>query len=165
LSPPNPRAIELNTLIEQVISLQAPGARNKEVAIVCELNLDLSSAFAEAVQIQQVLFNLLVGADEAMSPSEKPKKLTPRTDFTDDHVGLESKTTVVVSPVWSICLKQSSRTNQGEQSSLWHQSFRHRGGGTLEAIRREGGVTFVRIELSRFSSRKPRPIHKYVMEL
>jgi hypothetical protein len=75
LSPVNPRAIYLNTLIEQVISLQATGVRDKGVAIVGDVNPDLPSTFAEAVQIQQVLFNLLVDADDSMSRSEKPKKL------------------------------------------------------------------------------------------
>jgi nitrogen fixation/metabolism regulation signal transduction histidine kinase len=45
--------------------------------------------FADAVQMQQVLFNLLLDACEAMSRSEEPKKLMLRTDFTDDHVSLE----------------------------------------------------------------------------
>jgi PAS domain S-box-containing protein len=86
---PNPRAIDLNTLIEQVISLQAQDVRDKGVAIDCELNPYLPVAFADAAQIQQVLFNLLVDACEAMSRSEEPKKLTLRTGFTDDHVSLE----------------------------------------------------------------------------
>jgi C4-dicarboxylate-specific signal transduction histidine kinase len=73
---PNPRAIDLNTLIEQVISLQAPDVRDKRVAIDSELKPDLPVAFADAAQIQQVLFNLLAEACDAMSPSEEPKKLT-----------------------------------------------------------------------------------------
>jgi len=54
-----------------------------------------------------------------MSRSEESKKLTLRTDFTNDHVSLEVETTVVVSPVWSICLKRSSRMNHREQSWPW----------------------------------------------
>jgi PAS domain-containing protein len=57
---PNPRAVDLNSLIEQVISLQAPDVRDKGVAIDCELHPDLPVAFADAAQIQQVLFNLLM---------------------------------------------------------------------------------------------------------
>ena len=86
---PNPRAIDLNTLIEQVISLQALDVRDKGVAVDCELNPDLPVAFADAAQIQQVLFNLLEDACEATCRFEEPKKLTLRTDFTDDHVSLE----------------------------------------------------------------------------
>jgi PAS domain-containing protein len=100
---PNPRAVDLNSLIEQVISLQAPDVRDKGVAIDCELHPDLPVAFADAAQIQQVLFNLLVDAYEAMSRSKEPKKLTLRTDFTDNHVSLEVEINVVVSPLWSIC--------------------------------------------------------------
>jgi C4-dicarboxylate-specific signal transduction histidine kinase len=81
--------LNLNRLIEQVISLQAPDVRDKGVAIDCELDPDLPVAFTDAAQIQQVLFNLLMEAYEAMSRSEEPKKLTLRTDYTNDHVRLE----------------------------------------------------------------------------
>jgi signal transduction histidine kinase len=59
---PNPRAIDLNTLIEQVMSFQAPEVRDKGGAIDCELNPNLPVAFADAAQIQQVLLNLLADA-------------------------------------------------------------------------------------------------------
>jgi C4-dicarboxylate-specific signal transduction histidine kinase len=84
----NLRSIDLNTLIEQVISLQAPDVRDKGVAIDCELNPDLPAALADAAQIHQVLFNLVMDACEAMYRFEEPKKLTLRAGFTDDHVSL-----------------------------------------------------------------------------
>ena len=151
---PNPRAIDLNTLIEQVISLQAPDVRDKGVAIDCELNPDLPVAFADAAQIQQVLFNLLVDACEAMSRSEEPKKLTLRTDFTDDHVSLEVENnggfvTSVEHLLEAILADESRGTVVALTIS---RSIIAAQGGTLEAIRREGGVTCVRIELPRFSS-------------
>jgi len=151
---PNPRAIDLNTLIEQVISLQAPDVRDKGVAINCELNPDLPVAFADAAQIQQVLFNLLVDACEAMSRSEEPKKLTLRTDFTDDHVSLEIENnggcvTSVEHLLEAVVADESRRTVVALAIS---RSIIAAQGGTLEAIRREGGVTCVRIELPRFSS-------------
>jgi C4-dicarboxylate-specific signal transduction histidine kinase len=86
---PNPQAIDLNTLIEQVISLQPPYIHETGVAIDYKLNPNLPVAFADAAQIQQGLFNFLVDACAAMSRSEEPKKPTLRTDFTDDRVGLE----------------------------------------------------------------------------
>ena len=86
---PSPRAIDLNTLIEQVISLQAPDVRDKGVAIECKLNPDLPLALADAAQIHQVLFNLLADASKSMSRSKESKKLTLRTGFTDEHVSLE----------------------------------------------------------------------------
>src|SRR5580698_6836185 len=42
---PKPRAINLNALIEQVISLQGPDVRDKGVAIDCELSPNLPAAF------------------------------------------------------------------------------------------------------------------------
>jgi PAS domain S-box-containing protein len=151
---PNPQAIDLNTLIEQVISLQAPDIRDKGVAIDCELNPDLPVAIADAAQIQEVLFNLLADVYEAMSRCEEPKKLTVRTDFTDDHVSLEVENkcgcvtrgenlleAVVADESWATAVALAISRSIIESQ-----------GGTLEAIRREGGVTCVRIQLPRFNS-------------
>jgi PAS domain S-box-containing protein len=151
---PNPRAIDLNALIEQVISLQAPDVRDKRVAIDCELNPDLPVAFADAAQIQQVLFNLLMDACEAMSRSEEPKKLTLRTDFTDDHVSLEVENNDgYVTSVEHLLEAVLADESRGTVVALAiSRSIIAAQGGTLEAIRREGGVTCVRIELPRFSS-------------
>jgi len=148
---PNPRAIDLNTLIEQVISLQAPDIRDTGDAIDCKLNPDLPVAFADAAQIQQVLFNLLVDAHEAMSGSEEPKKLTLRTDFTDDHVSLEvennGRCVTSVEPLLEVVVADKSR---GTVVALAiSRSIIAAQGGTLESIRRGGGVRCVRIELPR----------------
>jgi len=142
---PNPRAIDLNTLIEQVISLQAPDVRDKGVAIDCELNPDLPVAFADAAQIQQVLFNLLVDAYEAMSRSEEPKKLTLRTDFTDDHVSLEveNKGGCVTSVEHLLEAVVADELRGTVVALAISRSIIAAQGGTLEAIRREGGVTCV----------------------
>jgi PAS domain S-box-containing protein len=152
--PPNPRAIDLNALLEQVISLQAPDVRNKGVVINCELSRDLPVAFADAAQIQQVLFNLLVDAYEAMARSEGPKKLTLRTDFTHDQVRLEVENnggcvTSAEHLLEAIVADESRGTVVALAIS---RSIIAAQGGKLEAIRREGGVTCIRIELPRFSS-------------
>jgi PAS domain S-box-containing protein len=151
---PNPRAIELNTLIEQVINLQAPDVRDNGVAIDCELNPDLPGAFADSAQIQQVLFNLLVDAYEAMARSQEPKKLTLRTDFTDDHVSLEVENNGgCVASLEHLLEAVVADESRGTVVALAiSRSIIEAQGGTLEAIRREGGVTCVRIELPRFNS-------------
>jgi PAS domain S-box-containing protein len=151
---PNPRAIDLNTLIEQVICLQAPDVRDKGVAIDCELNPDLPVAFADAAQIQQVIFNLLEDACEAMCRFEEPKKLTLRTDFTDDHVSFEVENNGgCVNSVEHMLEAVVADESRGTVVALAiSRSIIAAQGGTLEAIRREGGVTCVRIELPRFSS-------------
>jgi PAS domain S-box-containing protein len=151
---PNPRAVDLNSLIEQVISLQAPDVRDKGVAIDRELNPDLPVAFADAAQIQQVLFNLLMDAYEAMSRSKEQKKLTLRTDFTDDHVSLEVEinggcVTTVERLLEAVVADESRGTVLALAIS---SSIIAAQGGTLEAIRRKGEVTCVRIELPRVNS-------------
>ena len=150
---PNPRAIDLNTLIEQVISLQAPDIRDTGVAIDCELNPDLPVAFADAAHIQQVLFNLLSDACEAMGRSDEPKKLTLRTDFTDDHVSFEvANNGGCVTSVEHLREAVVEDNSRGTVVALAiSRSIIAAQGGTLEAIRREGGVTCIRIELPRFS--------------
>jgi PAS domain S-box-containing protein len=151
---PTPRPIELNTLIEQVINLQAPDVRDKGVAIDCELNPDLPVAFADSAQVQQVLFNLLVDAYEPMSRCEEPRTLTVRTDFTDNHVSLEVErnggcVTDVAHPLEAVVADESRGTVVTLEIS---RSIIEAQAGTLETIRREGGVTCVRIELPRFNS-------------
>ena len=137
-----------------MISLQAQDVRDKGVAIDCELNPYLPVAFADAAQIQQVLFNLLVDACEAMSRSEEPKKLTLRTDFTDDHVSLEVENNggcvTSVERLLEAVLEDESRGTI--VAVAISRSIIAAQGGMLEAIRREGGVICVRIELPRLSS-------------
>jgi PAS domain S-box-containing protein len=151
---PNPQAIDLNTLIEQVLTLQAADIRDKGIAIHYELNPDLPVAFADGTQIQQVLFNLLVDACEAMSRSEGPRKLTLRTGFTDDHVSLEVENNGgCVASVEHLLEAVVADESRGTVVALAiSRSIIAAQGGKLEAIRREGGVTCVRIELPRFSS-------------
>ena len=122
------------------------------MAIDRELNPDLPVDFADAAQIQQVLFNLLEDAYEAMSRSEEPKKLTLRTDFTDDHVGLEVGINGgCVTSVEHLLEAVVANESRGKVLALAiSRSIIEAPGGTLEAIRREGEVTGVRIELPRF---------------
>ncbi len=148
----NLRPINLNCLIQQVINLQAPDARDKGVLVGSELNLDMPLAFADVAQVQQVLFNLLVDAYEAMSRSEGPKKLTLRTGFTEEHVSLEVENSGgCVTSVERLLEAVVADESQGIVMALAiSRSVIEGQGGTLEAIRREGGVTCVRIELPRF---------------
>jgi hypothetical protein len=149
----NPRAIDLNTLIEQVISLQAPDVRDKRIVVNRELDPGLPLAFADKAQIQQVLFNLMVDACEAISRSGREKKLTI-TNFFGERVCLEVQDnggclTSVEHLLEAVVADESRGTVVALAIS---RSIIAAQGGTLEAIRREGGVTCIRIELPRFSS-------------
>jgi nitrogen fixation/metabolism regulation signal transduction histidine kinase len=151
---PNPRAIDLNTLVEQVITLRAPDVRDKRIVIHCELDPASPVAFADGAQIQQVLFNLMVDACEAISRSERPKELTIRTRFFDDNVCLEiqdngSCTADLEHLLEAVFVDES----QGTVVTLAvNRSIIEAQGGALEATRLEGGATCVRIKLPRFIS-------------
>jgi nitrogen-specific signal transduction histidine kinase len=89
-----------------------------------------------------------------MSRSKGPKKLTLRTNFTDDHVSLEVEingdcVTTVEHLLEAVVADESRGTVLALAIS---RSIIAAQGGTLEATQREGEVTCVRIELPRFSS-------------
>jgi PAS domain S-box-containing protein len=153
---PNPRAIDLNALLDQVITLQAPDLSDKRIVIHRELDAGLPLAFADKAHIQQVLFNLLVDACEAISRSGREMELTIRTNFYDERVCLEVQdnggcvtdlddlleAVVVDGPRGAVVALAISRSIINAQE------------GKLEAIRLEGGATCIRIELPRFTSQE-----------
>ena len=151
---PKPRAVDLNTLIEQVISLQAPEIYDRGITIDCHLNPDLPVVFADATQIQEVLFNLLMDACEGMSHSDKRKCLRLRTNFTNDHVTLEVENggDLVTSERPQLKAVGTDESLGTVVTLTISRSIIAAQGGTLEAIRREGGTTCIRIELPRLNS-------------
>ena len=151
---PNPRAIDLNTLVEQVITLQARDVRDKRIVINCELDPALPVAFADGAQIQQVLFNLMVDACEAIARSERPKELTIRTCFSEDNIRLEVEDNGgCIADLEHLLEAVFADEFRGTVVALAvSRSIIEAQGGTLEATRLEGGATCVRIELPRFTS-------------
>jgi C4-dicarboxylate-specific signal transduction histidine kinase len=94
-----------------------------------------------------------VDACEAMYLFKEPKKLTLRTNFTDDHVSLEVENNGGCITSVEHMLEPVGDESRGTDVALAiSRSIIVAQGGTLEAIRQEGGVTCVRTELPRFSS-------------
>jgi PAS domain S-box-containing protein len=151
---PNPRAIDLNTLVEQVITLQAPGVRDKRILVNCELDPASPVAFADGAQIQQVFFNLMIDACEAISRSERPKELTVRTSYFDGNVCLEVQDSGGCIADLEYLLKAVfADESRGTVVALAvSRSIIEAQGGTLEATRLAGGATCVRIRLPRFAA-------------
>jgi PAS domain-containing protein len=151
---PNPQAIDLNALLDQVIALQAPDLRDKRILVNRELNPGLPLAFADKAQIQQVLFNLMVDASEAISRSERPKELTIRTGFFDNNVCLEVQDNGgCVTDLEDLLEALVVDESRGTVISLAiSRSIIEAQRGKLEALRLEGGATCIRIELPRFIS-------------
>ena len=157
---PNPRAIDLNRLVEQVITLQAPDVRDKRIVINCELDRALPAAFADGAQIQQVFFNLMIDACDAISRSERPKELTIRTSLFDGNVCLEVQDDGgCITDLEHLLEAVSADEYRGTVVALAvSRSIIEAQGGTLEATRLEGGATCVRIELPRLTSKHIEPV-------
>jgi PAS domain-containing protein len=151
---PNPRAIDLNALLDQVITLQAPDLRDKRIVVNRELDPELPLAFADKAQIQQVLFNLTVDASEAISRSGREKELTIRTNFFGERVCLEVQDNGgCITDLEYLLEAVVADGSHGTVIALAvSRSIIEAQGGKLEAMRLEGGATCIRIELPRFIS-------------
>jgi PAS domain S-box-containing protein len=151
---PTPQAIDLHALLDQVITLQAPDLRDKRIVINRELNPDLPLAFADEAQAQQVLFNLMADAGDALSRSQGPKELTIRTSFSIDNVCLEIQDNGGrITDLEDFVETAVADGSYGSVVSLAiSRSIIEAQGGKLEAVQLEEEATCIRIELPRFTS-------------
>jgi C4-dicarboxylate-specific signal transduction histidine kinase len=149
---PIPQAIDLHSLLDQVIALQAPDFSDKRIVINRELNPDLPLAFADKAQIQQVLFNLIVDTSETISQSGNAKELTIRTNFFGASVYVEVQDSGgCVNDVEDLLNAVVVDGSRGPAVALAiSRSIIEAQGGKFEAIRLEGGATCIRFELPRF---------------
>jgi PAS domain S-box-containing protein len=77
---PNKTTVQLNDLIHQVLLVLSKDLRDKNTALLVEVDKDLPPVQADSVQIQQVLLNLIRNAIEAFPPElSEPRKLLIRT--------------------------------------------------------------------------------------
>jgi len=68
--------LDLNEVIGEVLHLLTGETARKRIAVETELGQDLAPVVGDRVQLQQLVFNLLVNAIEAMDPVvDRPKKL------------------------------------------------------------------------------------------
>ena len=151
---PTPQTIDLHVLLDQAITLQTPNLRDKGITINRELNPDLPFAFADKADIQQVIFNLIVDASEAISRSEKAKELTIRTNFFSESVYIEVQDNGgCVTDLEDLLQASGAHGSRGTVVALAvSRSIIEAQAGKLDAVRLEGGATRIRIELPRFVS-------------
>ena len=92
-----------NYLIEQVVEVLSADLRNKEITVALDLLPDLPATEADAVQIQQVVHNLIQNASEALEvQSRDSKELMIRTKWSGlgVTVEIEDNGTGVPEPEW-----------------------------------------------------------------
>jgi C4-dicarboxylate-specific signal transduction histidine kinase len=72
--------MNVNEAIEEVVALTRSEVRRNKVTLRTELEDDLSPVLGDRVQLQQVVFNLIMNGVEAMSTvGERPRELVIRT--------------------------------------------------------------------------------------
>ncbi len=87
---PNRSTIQLNDLVEQVLKVVEPTLRDRNISFSVELHPHLPRTEADAIQIQQVLLNLIRNASEAlMQQPSTPPKITIRTTLSEESVVVE----------------------------------------------------------------------------
>ena len=79
----------LNDLIKEIMPIVRNDSLAKNISIDLDLGSSLPSITGDRIQLQQVIFNLIVNAFEAMKASERPGKLILRTRHADGEVVLD----------------------------------------------------------------------------
>jgi nitrogen-specific signal transduction histidine kinase/ActR/RegA family two-component response regulator len=83
------KTLLLNDLIEEIMPVMRNNSLVKNASIDLDLAASLPSISGDRIQLQQVVFNLIVNALEAMKASERPGKLILRTRHADGEVVLD----------------------------------------------------------------------------
>jgi len=83
------KSLLLNDLIKEIIPIVQNDSRVRNISIDLDLGLSPPSIKGNRIQLQQVVFNLIVNASEAMNTSERPGTLILRTRHTDREVVLD----------------------------------------------------------------------------
>jgi nitrogen-specific signal transduction histidine kinase/CheY-like chemotaxis protein len=79
--PPEVSAIDLNAVVEASIDLVAYNLRTTDVTLALELGVGLPRIMADADQINQVVTNLVVNAQQALLDRPTPRNLSISTRF------------------------------------------------------------------------------------
>ena len=83
---PRRELTDLNQLVRDSLDVTRHIHEQAEITVQLDLDENLPRVLVDAAQIQQVLFNLLLNAGEAMENSEPPRLLTIRTSRANDMV-------------------------------------------------------------------------------
>jgi C4-dicarboxylate-specific signal transduction histidine kinase len=83
-SPPQRELVDVNGIIQEILTLLDGEATRSSVAVRTELATDLPAIMADRVQLQQVFMNLMLNAIEAMKDSGG--ELTVMSQLQDGHL-------------------------------------------------------------------------------
>src|SRR5258708_11797971 len=89
-APPQKDSLEINQTIREVIALAQSEVQRNHIALETQLSDDVPLVFADRIQLQQVMLNLMMNAIEAMTQVTTPRELLISSGADD------SKSVVVV---------------------------------------------------------------------
>ena len=78
---PERTRVELNDVVERALALRTYELRVENIAVICELATDLPPTMADPYQLQQVVLNLLVNAEQALIESRGSGHVYVRTSW------------------------------------------------------------------------------------
>ncbi|OIP34724.1 MAG: hypothetical protein AUK27_06540 [Deltaproteobacteria bacterium CG2_30_66_27] len=86
--PPRKEAVDLNKVIEEAVRLSLSTLRKREIAVLKDLDPDLTMCRVDAQMIEQVVVNLITNACQAMEGIEGAKLLEIATAVRDGRIVL-----------------------------------------------------------------------------
>ncbi len=89
-APPQKDSLDINQTIREVIALAQSEVQRNQIALQTQLSGDMPLVFADRIQLQQVMLNLMMNAIEAMTQVSGPRELLISSAVDD------SKSVVVV---------------------------------------------------------------------
>jgi PAS domain S-box-containing protein len=151
---PTPQPIDLNGLLDQLITLQDSELRDRRIVISRELDPDTPLAFADKNQIQQVLFNLILDPSGIICRPAKERELTIRTSSFDKNACVEIQDDDdCVTDFDDLLEAVVADGARGKVMALAiSRSIIEAQGGKLNAVRLDERTAFIRIELPRFEA-------------
>jgi signal transduction histidine kinase/ActR/RegA family two-component response regulator len=87
---PERRAVDLNEVVERTLALRSYELKIENIQVDLDLAADLSPTLADAAQLQQVVFNLIVNAEQAIQLGRGRGRIAIRTRrLAGDRIALE----------------------------------------------------------------------------
>jgi signal transduction histidine kinase/CheY-like chemotaxis protein len=82
---PERTRVDLNEIVERTLALRSYELRVENILVECELAADLPETMADPYQLQQVVLNLLMNAEQALLQERGQGKVKIKTRMADGH--------------------------------------------------------------------------------
>jgi signal transduction histidine kinase/CheY-like chemotaxis protein len=82
---PERTRVDLNEIVERTLALRSYELRVENILVECELDADLPETMADPYQLQQVVLNLLMNAEQALLQERGQGKVKIKTRTADGH--------------------------------------------------------------------------------